>query len=492
MKKFFDQRLIFDKSKEGLTNDYLPVPEMALEDTHIPKSMRRIERPSLPQVSENQVMRHYTNLSRLNYGVDNGFYPLGSCTMKYNPKVNEWAASLPGFAGAHPMSDPEHVQGCLELMHELADSLAEIVGMSRVTLQPVAGASGELTGVLIMKKYHEEKKTGARKIIIPDSAHGTNPATVTMGGFEVVQVPSNEQGGIDLESLANVIAQGSIAGLMVTNPNTLGLFDPNIGRIAEMVHQAGGLVYYDGANENAIMGQTKPGTMGFDIVHLNLHKTFSTPHGGGGPGGGAVGVSKHLVKYLPKPLVEKGDHGYFLDWNMPSSIGKVHSFWGNFTILVRAYVYIRRLGAQGLKRVSETAVLNANYMLARLSEAFTAPYGNRCMHEFVLTGKPFAEKGIHTMDFAKALIDRGFHPPTIYFPLIVEEAMMIEPTETESKATMDSFVDTLLDLARLSSENPEVLHRAPETTPVTRLDETAAARKPDICYSGCGFGSSGE
>lgn len=488
MKKFFDQRLIFDKSKDGLGNEYLPAPLQGEENIRIPSSMRRTGDLPLPQVSENQAVRHYTNLSRLNYGVDNGFYPLGSCTMKYNPKVNEWASALAGFTESHPMSDPTQVQGCLELMYELADMLAEIVGMARVTLQPVAGASGELTGVLIMKKYHEMKKTGATRIIIPDSAHGTNPATVTMGGFEVVQVPSNSQGGIDLESLEKVIAEGSIAGLMVTNPNTLGLFDPNIRVIADMVHKAGGLVYYDGANENAIMGRTKPGTMGFDIVHLNLHKTFSTPHGGGGPGGGAVGVTRELAAYLPKPLVEKGKEGYFLDWNRPSSIGKVHGFWGNFGVLVRAYVYVRMLGAQGIKRVSETAVLNANYMLARLSDRFLAPFGNRCMHEFVLTGKPFAEKGVHTLDFAKALIDRGYHPPTIYFPLIVEEAMMIEPTETESLATMDTFVDTLLELASVSEQDPDSMHRAPETTPVRRLDETAAARKPDICFSGCGFG----
>lgn len=479
-----DDRLIFEKTNPGVRGCSLP--PVSDSPSAIPASMLRKSPPALPEVSENEVVRHYVNLSGLNYSVDNGFYPLGSCTMKYNPKINEWAAGLPGFANAHPLARDKDVQGCLELIHHLSAILAEVVGMSAVSLQPLAGASGELTGCLIMKKYHQERGTGATRVIIPDSAHGTNPATVTMAGFEVVQVPSNESGGIDMEALAAALATGGIAGLMVTNPNTLGIFDPNVRRIADMVHEAGGLVYYDGANENAIMGKTKPGTMGFDIVHLNLHKTFSTPHGGGGPGGGAVGVTAALAEYLPRPVVSAGPEGFFFDWDRPRSIGRVHSFWGNFGVLVRAYAYVRILGAEGLRRVSETAVLNANYLLARLKNAFPVPYGERCMHEFVMSGREIAKRGVHTMDLAKALIDMGFHPPTVYFPLIVEEAIMVEPTETEGKEVLDSFVEAMLEIAARAQTDPDALHRAPETTPVSRLDEVAAARKPDICFSGCG------
>lgn len=476
----FDDRLIFEKSNPGVRGCFLPTEPCG--EPAIPASMLRRTLPALPEVAENEVVRHYVNLSGLNYSVDNGFYPLGSCTMKYNPKVNEWAAALPGFANAHPLARDKDVQGCLELIHHLSEILAEVVGMAAVSLQPLAGASGELTGCLIMKKYHQKRGTGATKIIIPDSAHGTNPATVTMAGFEVVQVPSNDRGGIDMEALASAISGGKIAGLMVTNPNTLGLFDPNVLKIADMIHAADGLVYYDGANENAIMGKTRPGTMGFDIVHLNLHKTFSTPHGGGGPGGGAVGVTAALAEYLPRPVVSKGPEGYFFDWNRPESIGKVHSFWGNFGVLVRAYAYVRIHGPEGLSRVSETAVLNANYMLARLKGTYPVPYGDRCMHEFVMSGRELAKKGVHTMDVAKALIDRGFHPPTVYFPLIVEEAIMVEPTETEGKEVLDSFIDAMIEIAGQADTDPDALHRAPETTPVSRLDEVGAARKPDICF----------
>jgi glycine dehydrogenase subunit 2 len=488
LKTKFDDRLIFEKSVPGVRGIRFDMEgsvsvEERMKALGLSDEILNDSAPMLPEVAENEVIRHYINLSGLNFCVDNGFYPLGSCTMKYNPKINDVTSSLPGFVKAHPFSEDENAQGILEMIYNLSSYLAEIVGMDVVSLQPLAGASGELTGAYIMKKYHEDNNTGLTKVIIPDSAHGTNPATVVMAGFEVLEIPSNKEGGMDVAAIEEAVNQGGIAGLMVTNPNTLGIFDKNIRRIAEIIHNAGGLLYYDGANENAIMGRSKAGTMGFDIVHLNLHKTFSTPHGGGGPGGGAVGVKKHLGKYLPKPMPIFENNVYRMNYDMPDSIGKVHSFWGNFRVLVMAYTYILILGAKGIKNASETAVLNANYLLERLKERFDPPYKGRCMHEFVLSGKFLEKHGVHTLDLAKALIDEGYHPPTVYFPLIVEEALMIEPTETENKKTLDDFADALIRIVDRAVEG-EDFHSRPETTPVTRLDETSAARKPDICFSG--------
>ncbi len=474
---------IFELSAPGRQGMSLPevdVPEIPVEKL-IPQALIREKPPELPEVAEGDVVRHYTRLSNLNYGVDNGFYPLGSCTMKYNPKVNEDMARLSGFTAAHPYQPEELSQGALELMYGLQKYLADISGMDQVTLQPAAGAHGEMTGIMIVKAYHTSRGDQKRKkVIVPDSAHGTNPATAALCGFEIVQIKSNERGGVDVEALKKAVNEET-AALMLTNPSTLGLFEENIKEIADIVHEAGGLLYYDGANANAILGIARPGDMGFDVVHLNLHKTFATPHGGGGPGSGPVGVKEFLAPYLPRPTVEvKEDGSYYLDFARPQSIGKVRSFYGNFGVNVRAYTYICALGGEGLKEVSENAVLNANYLMAVLKEHYHVPFDRYCKHEFIITPKNFKGQGVHTLDIAKRLLDFGYHPPTIYFPMIVEEAMMIEPTETESKETMDRFARALITIAREIKENPQVVIEAPHSTVVSRLDEAGAARKPNL------------
>nr|WP_243426447.1 aminomethyl-transferring glycine dehydrogenase subunit GcvPB [Caldicoprobacter guelmensis] len=458
------------------------VPQLALEEM-VPKECLREEDAMLPEVSEVDVVRHFTRLSQLNYGVDSGFYPLGSCTMKYNPKVDEDVASLVGFTQVHPLQPDETVQGCLEILYRMDRLLSEITGMDRFSLQPAAGAHGEMTGLMVIKAYHQHRGDAKRnKIIVPDSAHGTNPASAAMVGFDVVEVKSNDKGEVDLEELKAVV-DDTTAGLMLTNPNTLGLFEKNILEIADIVHKAGGLLYYDGANMNAILGVARPGDMGFDVVHLNLHKTFSTPHGGGGPGAGPVGVKKELEPFLPVPVVEFKDGMYYLDYDRPLSIGRVKSFYGNFGVIVKAYAYIMSIGAEGLRKVAESAVLNANYLMERLKEYYHIPYNRRCMHEFVISAQRQKEKGVSALDIAKRLMDFGFHPPTMYFPLIVKEALMIEPTETESKETLDAFADALIEVAREVEEQPEKVKDAPHSTPVRRLDEARAARNPVLRWN---------
>lgn len=479
-----DQPLIFELSTEGRIGYSLPemdVPETDLSEL-LPEGYLREEEPELPEVSELDIMRHYTALSKRNHGVDSGFYPLGSCTMKYNPKINENVARFNGFAHLHPLQDETSVQGALELMYDLQEHLIEITGMDEVTLQPAAGAHGEWTGLMMIRAYHEANgDTKRTKVIVPDSAHGTNPASATVAGFETITVKSNENGLVDLEDLRRVVGEDT-AALMLTNPNTLGLFEENILEMAEIVHGAGGKLYYDGANLNAVLSKARPGDMGFDVVHLNLHKTFTGPHGGGGPGSGPVGVKADLIPYLPKPvLVKKGDQ-YEFDYDRPQSIGRVKPYYGNFGINVRAYTYIRTMGPDGLKAVTEYAVLNANYMMRRLAPFFDLPFDRHCKHEFVLSGKRQKKLGVRTLDIAKRLLDFGYHPPTIYFPLNVEECIMIEPTETESKETLDSFVDAMIQIAKEAEENPEIVQEAPHTTVIGRLDETMAARKPVLRY----------
>lgn len=476
--------LIFEISKEGRIGYSLPemdVPEEQIE-TLIPEEYIRTEEAGLPEVSELDIMRHYTDLSKRNHGVDSGFYPLGSCTMKYNPKINEDIARLPGFAHLHPLQNESTVQGSLELMYDLMQSLKEITGMDEVTLQPAAGAHGEWTGLMMIRAYHEANGDYNRtKVIVPDSAHGTNPASAVVAGFETITVKSDENGLVDIEDLKRVVGPDT-AALMLTNPNTLGLFEKNILEMAEIVHNAGGKLYYDGANLNAIMSKVRPGDMGFDVVHLNLHKTFTGPHGGGGPGSGPVGVKKDLIPFLPVPVLVKQDEQYVFDYDRPQSIGRIKPFYGNFGINVRAYTYIRTMGPDGLKQVTENAVLNANYLMRRLAPYYDLPYNTHCKHEFVLSGRKQKKLGVRTLDIAKRLLDFGFHPPTIYFPLNVEEAMMIEPTETESKETLDAFIDAMIQIAKESEETPEIVQEAPHTTVVKRLDETQAARKPVLKY----------
>ena len=474
--------LIYELSSPGRKGVALPKPDVPLAE--LPTDHLRAELP-LPEVSEVDVVRHYVRLSQLNYGVDVGMYPLGSCTMKYNPKVNEVAARLPGFAWTHPLQDPETVQGNLALLYELQEMLAEVSGFAAVSLQPAAGAQGELTGILIMRKYlHERGERQRTKILVPDSAHGTNPASTTMSGLSVVELPSDSRGNVDLSALKARL-DNTVVGLMLTNPNTLGLFDENVLEVIRLVHEAGGLVYGDGANFNAILGICKPAQLGFDVMHFNLHKTFSTPHGGGGPGAGPVGVTAELADYLPGPIValeETEDEVRYVPRMPARSIGRVKSFWGNFGVLVRAYTYIRMHGAEGLRRNSEHAVLNANYLQARLKGIYPVPYGDRtCMHEFVAQGRIEGAPGVRTMDIAKRLIDFRIHPPTVYFPLIVPEALMIEPTETESKESLDAFVDALRQIAEEARTDPELLHTAPHSAPVARLDEVKAARDLKLC-----------
>ena len=475
--------LIFELSASGRRAFSLPacdVPEVPVE-TLIPVELLTQQESKLPELSEVDVVRHFTRLSTLNYGLDTGFYPLGSCTMKYNPKVNEKLARLPGFTALHPYQPESMTQGALQLMAELQEDLCELTGMDGFTLQPAAGAHGELTGMLIIRAYHQHRGDLKRtKVIVPDAAHGTNPATAAMAGFEIIVVPSNERGGVDLEELKKVI-NDEVAALMLTNPNTVGLFEENIIEITKLIHDAGGLLYYDGANTNAIMGITRPGDMGFDVIHLNLHKTFATPHGGGGPGSGPVGVKGFLAPFLPKPGVIRREDGTFtLEENLPLSIGRVRSFYANFNVLVKAYCYIRSIGGAGLRAASENAVLNANYLMSILKEHYFLPFDRVCKHEFVITPKNLKATGVHTLDIAKRLLDYGYHPPTIYFPMIVEEAMMIEPTETESTETLDGFAKVLIQIAEEARTATDLVKNAPHTTVVSRFDEVGAARKPNL------------
>jgi glycine dehydrogenase subunit 2 len=473
--------LVYELSSPGRIG--VSLPELDVDPATLPPSLLRTELP-LPELSEADVVRHFLRLSQMNFAVDKGFYPLGSCTMKYNPKVNEDAARLPGFAFVHPLQDPETAQGCLALMHQLQAWLGEISGMAAVSLQPSAGAQGELTGVLIIRAYHRDRGENDRKrMLIPNSAHGTNPASVAMAGMEAVEVASDKDGNVDLPSL-RALCDRTVAGLMLTNPNTLGLFEENILDVAAAVHECGGLLYGDGANLNALLGIVRPADLGFDLMHFNLHKTFSTPHGGGGPGSGPVGVSAKLAEFLPAPvvsIVEEGgeDEPPLFGFATPAkSIGRMRAFHGNFGILVRAYAYIRMLGAKGLRRVSENAVLNANYLRALLKDTYTIPYGRNGMHEFVVEGRWGDAPGIGAIDIAKRLIDYGMHPPTVMFPLIVHDALMIEPTETESKQTLEAFAGAMKKIAAEARDDPDLLRQAPHDAPVGRLDEVRAAKQP--------------
>jgi glycine dehydrogenase subunit 2 len=490
-----DQLTIFERSKPGrraFTPPPLDVPERPLDDLLAPR-LRRSEPARLPEVSEPEIVRHYNRLSKRNFDLDTGFYPLGSCTMKHNPKLHERVAALPGHARLHPLQDPSRAQGALELMWRLQDALGDIAGLPHVSLQPSAGSHGELAGVLLTRAFHEHRGEHRTKVLTPDTAHGTNPATVTMAGYEVVKVGTDAHGNVDIEDLRSK-ADDDVACLMLTNPSTLGLFEPAIEKIARIVHDVGATLYYDGANLNAIMGICRPGDMGFDIVHFNLHKSFTQPHGGGGPGAGPIAVSERMEPFLPRPQVvrrESTENGsapavYDLDHDRPLSIGRLRGFQGNYGVFVRAYAYIRSLGAPGLRDVSEVAVLNANYLLAKLRqegvlEYLPAAYERLCMHEFVLSGAPMKQRlGVKTLDLAKRLLDHGVHPPTVYFPLLVEEALLIEPTETETKETLDAFAATVAEILREAGEDPEVARNAPYTTPVRRLDEAGAARHPVV------------
>lgn len=484
MRKY--DKLIFEVSKPG--RKAYNLPPLDVEDTcitnFIPEEYINKEEVNFPELNEIDVVRHFTNLSNKNYGLDTGFYPLGSCTMKYNPKINEDTARYPGFANLHPLQPESTVQGTLQLMYEIDKSLAEIVGMDKMTLQPAAGAHGELTGLMVIKAYHEHNGDMKRnKIIVPDSAHGTNPATAAMAGYKIIEIKSTKEGLVDTEALRAAVGDDT-AGLMLTNPNTLGIFEKEIKEIASIVHEAGGQLYYDGANANAILGQARPADMGFDVVHYNIHKTFSTPHGGGGPGSGAVGVKEHLRQFLPKPIVEKDGDRYFLDYDLPNSIGRVKDFHGHIGILVRAYTYLLTMGSDGLKRASTMAVLNANYMAKKLKEHYNLPIDTLFKHEFVLGGLKGSLSEVTTLDIAKRLLDFGYHPPTVYFPLIIHEAIMIEPTETESKETLDEFIDAMIRIAEESKTDPEMLKSAPHDTLVRRPDETKAARNPVLKYEG--------
>jgi len=472
--------LIFERSHPGRRGVAVPTPTGIagqLADW-VPAAFRRQSDLGLPEVTEEDVVRHYTYLSHLNYGVDTGFYPLGSCTMKYNPKVNDWAAGLPGFADVHPDQPPSTIPGLLFLLAELERALAEVTGMDAVSLQPAAGAHGELTGILMIRAYLAAQGDHRTTVLVPDSAHGTNPATAAMAGYQVREIPSNRRGRVDLAALRQQM-DGSVAALMLTNPNTLGLFEDEVLEIAETVHQAGGLLYYDGANANAILGRVRPGDMGFDVVHLNLHKTFATPHGGGGPGAGPVAVKKALEPFLPLPrLVGNAETGWQWDYDRPQSIGRVRSYYGNIGVLVRAYAYLRSQGAEGLKQVAETAVLHANYLLSQVGQDYHSPFPGPVKHEFVLSLTEQKRRGARALDVAKRLIDFGMYPPTVYFPLVVEEALMVEPTETESREMIDRFADALKQINREIDENPALLHEAPHDTIVSRLDEARAARHP--------------
>jgi glycine dehydrogenase subunit 2 len=490
-----DELTIFERSKPGRRAYRAPaldVPERPLDEL-LPAELRRNEAPRLPEVAEPEIVRHYNRLSRRNFDLDTGFYPLGSCTMKHNPKVHERIAALPGHSRLHPLQEPRHAQGALELMWRLQDALGEIAGLPHVSLQPSAGSHGELAGVLLTRAFHEDRGEHRTQVLTPDTAHGTNPATVTMAGYEVVKVDTDADGNVDLADL-RAKATPDVACLMLTNPSTVGLFESNIQEIAQIVHGIGATLYYDGANLNAIMGICRPGDMGFDIVHFNLHKSFTQPHGGGGPGAGPIAVSERIEPFLPRPQVIRrstggngsGPPAYDLDYDRPKSIGRLRGFQGNYGVFVRSYAYIRSLGAAGLREASEVAVLNANYLLARLRregvlEHLPAAYERLCMHEFVLSGAPMKrDLGIKTLDLAKRLLDHGVHPPTVYFPLIVDEALLIEPTETETKETLDRFAEIVAEILREAGEDPEIARNAPYTTPVRRLDEAGAVRRPVV------------
>lgn len=474
-------RLIYEKSQPGRRASRVPRHDLPPAD--VPPELRREAPPRLPEVAEPELLRHFTELSTRNFGIDTGFYPLGSCTMKYNPRVNERVVALPGFRDLHPLQEEEGAQGALELMWRLQEILAEVTGLDAVSLQPAAGSQGELTGLLLMRAYFDDRGEGERRrrIVVPDTAHGTNPASVTMAGYELVGIETDPRGNIDVEDLRAKVDE-TTAGLMLTNPSTLGLFDENIEEIRDIFHGAGALMYYDGANLNAVCGISRPGDMGFDIVHINLHKTFSQPHGGGGPGGGPVAVRDRLEPFLPVPAVVRDGDAFRFDYGRPQSIGKVRGYAGPFGVFVRSYAFMRSWGP-GLREMSEVAVLNANYLLARLKEAYELPFDRLCMHEFVLSARRLKrEHGLTALDVAKRLMDYGFHPPTIYFPLVVPEALMIEPTETEAKETLDSFVEAMLAIAREAAESPEQLKEAPHDRPVGRLDEVKAAKRAVVKY----------
>lgn len=469
---------IFEKAENKLQDNKQKEFNAECFSKTINSKFLRDEDINIAALSENEVVRHYTNLSQKNFSLDGGFYPLGSCTMKYNPKVNEWAAALDGFANIHPAQSDETIQGALALMYILQKQLCAITGMDAVSLQPKAGAHGELTGMMVIKAYFENKGLKKTKVIVPDSAHGTNPASAKMCGFDIVEVKSTPEGLVDIEALEALLDE-DVAALMLTNPNTLGLFEKNISKIANMVHNAGGLLYYDGANFNAVMGISNPAIMGFDVVHLNLHKTFATPHGCGGPGAGPIGVVEKLREFLPVPIIKFDGKKYYRDYDEKNSIGKVSSFFGNFSVLVKAFTYITMMG-KDLKQASIDAVLNANYIKAKLKDCYQIAVDEICAHEFVLTNELQKAFGVNTLQIAKRLIDYGFHPPTIYFPLIVHEAMMIEPTETETKESLDNFVEAMVKIAQEAKENPELLTNAPHNTPVRKVDETNAARHPNL------------
>ena len=477
-------QLIFDKSVPGRRATHNVDRDVETEH-HIRPDLLRDEPAELPELSELDVVRHFTELSGRNFGVDSGFYPLGSCTMKYNPKVCELAARMGGFADLHPLlpqlpGGEMLVQGALAVLHEMDRMLSEICGMAAFTMQPLAGAHGELTGAMIIAAYHRARGNDKEVILIPDSAHGTNPASAAIAGYDVETIPSDDRGLMDLDALREAL-DDKVAGVMLTCPNTLGLFNPHVHEIADLVHEVDGLMYYDGANLNALLGRCRPGDLGFDIVHVNLHKTFGTPHGGGGPGSGPVGVCERLVEFLPTSVVVEQDDGSFtLDYDRPKSIGYIAPFYGNFGVILKAYTYLLSVGRDGLRAVADNAVLNANYVAARLRAHYEVAFEGLCKHEFVASASRQEQRGVRAIDVAKGLIDRGYHPPTVYFPLIVAEAMMIEPTETEGKETLDAFVAAMGEIAELAERDPDALHAAPTTSPVSRLDETAANRKPEV------------
>lgn len=479
-------KLLFEQGSPGRSGSSLPPLDVPAADADaLLGGYRRQSAPALPEVSEPEAFRHYVRLSQQNFAIDLGMYPLGSCTMKYNPKVNEWAARLPGFARLHPLMPDHLIQGALELMYRLEQGLAEVCGMDRVSLHPAAGAQGEYTGLMMIRAYHHAQGRHPKKVLIPDTAHGTNPASCALNGLKAVPFPAGDQGIVEASTLASFV-DDDVAGVMLTNPNTVGLFESEIRKIADLVHEKGGLVYGDGANLNALMGWARPGDLGIDVMQFNLHKTFTTPHGGGGPGCGPVGYKAKLDPYAPVPVVEKREDGsYELDYEgRPNTVGRLRSFHGNFGMMVRAYTYLREMGAEGLKGATEMAVLNANYLLACLKDSWFAPYVDRpCMHELIISDKKLKESKVTTMDVAKRLMDYGFHPPTVYFPLVVKGAMLIEPTETESKATLDEFVDAMEAIRQQAMDDPESFKRAPETTRLRRLDETRAARKPVLRWT---------
>lgn len=476
-----ESQLIFELSRTGRSGFQVPPTPDTLPKFDVPADLKRHTAPRLPEVAENTAVRHYTNLSSRNHHIDKDFYPLGSCTMKYNPKINDELAGLRGFSLISPWQPARDIQGALQLLRQLSDALLEVTGMDDITLQPAAGAQGEFTALLMFRAYHLKNGNARKRIVIPDSAHGTNPASIILAGYNVTQLPSDSNGLMDIEALKRTLDE-DVAGLMITNPNTIGLFESNIAKIIDLVHDAGGLVYMDGANLNALLGISRPGDMGFDACHINLHKTFSTPHGGGGPGSGPVAIKSKLAKFLPVPIITEKNGLHDWDWDRPDSIGSVHTFFGNFGMHVRALSYIKSLGGDGLQAISENAIINANYLRKKLSPAYQIYMDRACMHEAVFSGNNQKAKGVRTTDIAKRLLDYGIHPPTVYFPLIVPECLMIEPTESESRETLDEFVEVMLQIDREASENPDLLKHAPYTTPVRRLDEAGAARNLNICY----------